>query len=111
LADQPWAWIPREVSPDYHDVLIAGCRQAGFSPDVRHRATSIQSQLAMVACGLGVGLVPQTAAVPLPGVEYLPLAVAIPLVELAIVWRSSDVQPLTTVFVECATASQRAEPT
>ena len=54
FADEPWVWLSREASPDYHDQLTATCRRAGFSPDVRHLANSILTQLAMVTAGLGV---------------------------------------------------------
>jgi DNA-binding transcriptional LysR family regulator len=60
-ADLPWVWIPRTISPDYHDQVVACCRTAGFAPDARHTARSITSQLSMVACGLGVALVPESA--------------------------------------------------
>jgi DNA-binding transcriptional LysR family regulator len=57
-AELPWVWLPRRISPDSHDEVVASCRAAGFAPDARHLARSINSQLAMVACGLGVALVP-----------------------------------------------------
>ena len=57
-AELPWIWLPRSISPDYHDQVVACCRAAGFAPDARHLARSIYSQLAMVASGLGVALVP-----------------------------------------------------
>jgi DNA-binding transcriptional LysR family regulator len=62
VADLPWIWLPRAISPDYHDQVVACCRAAGFSPQARHTARSITSQLAMVASGLGVTLVPESAA-------------------------------------------------
>lgn len=62
LADDPWVWLPREISPDYHDDMAATCRAAGFSPQTRHLAHSISSQIALVGCGLGVTIVPETAA-------------------------------------------------
>ena len=37
---------------------MATCRDAGFSPGIRHLANSIFTQLAMAASGLGVTLVP-----------------------------------------------------
>lgn len=64
LADDPWIWLPREISPDYHDDMAATCRAAGFSPRTRHLAHSIASQIALVGCGLGVTIVPETAARP-----------------------------------------------
>jgi DNA-binding transcriptional LysR family regulator len=39
-ADLPWVWIPRTISPDYHDQIVACCRAAGFAPDARHTAQS-----------------------------------------------------------------------
>jgi DNA-binding transcriptional LysR family regulator len=61
-ATLPWIWLPRSISPDYHDQVAACCRAAGFTPEAQHHANSITSQLAMVACGLGVALVPESAA-------------------------------------------------
>jgi DNA-binding transcriptional LysR family regulator len=74
LADDPWVWLPREVSPAYHDELVAACRAAGFSPGVRHSATSIDSQLALVGCGLGVTLAPAHLDHIRPGRDRAPAA-------------------------------------
>jgi hypothetical protein len=35
FAEEPWVWLRRDASPDYHDQLMATCHQAGFTPDVR----------------------------------------------------------------------------
>jgi hypothetical protein len=35
-AELPWIWIPRTISPDYHDQVVACYRAAGFAPDARH---------------------------------------------------------------------------
>jgi DNA-binding transcriptional LysR family regulator len=103
LADDPWVWLPREVSPGYHDELVAACRAAGFSPDARHSATSIDSQMAMVACGLGVTLAPQTSTVrALAGTVSLPLQQRFDLVELSILRRASAPGPLVEQFLHCA---------
>lgn len=61
-AELPWIWIPRGRTPDYHDQVAAFCRAAGFTPRAQHFAQSMESQLAMVAAGLGVALVPATSA-------------------------------------------------
>ena len=60
-ATLPWIWLDRHISPDYHDQVAACCRAADFTPEAQHHANSITSQLAMVACGLGVALVPESA--------------------------------------------------
>jgi DNA-binding transcriptional LysR family regulator len=61
-AELPWIWIPRGRTPDYHDQVAASCRAAGFTPRAQHLAQSMESQLAMVAAGLGIALVPATSA-------------------------------------------------
>ncbi|HET8969715.1 MAG TPA: LysR substrate-binding domain-containing protein [Candidatus Nanopelagicales bacterium] len=63
VAARPWIWLPRQVSPDYHDKVVQCCRDSGFSPIVSNTAHSIVSQLAMVSCGIGVALVPASTAV------------------------------------------------
>ena len=90
-AELPWIWIPRTISPDYHDQIVACCRAAGFAPDARHTAQSIVSQLAMVACGLGVALVPESATQQLrvpeeQSIHLMPLQNSTT-IELAAVWR------------------------
>ena len=58
----PVRTVRRHISPDYHEQVVACCRANGFAPTVTNTAHSIVSQLAMVACGIGVALVPETAA-------------------------------------------------
>lgn len=107
LQDVAWVWIPRHISPAYHDEIVAACQQAGFSPLARHQATSIQSQRAMVAAGLGVALLPSTSAEAHPRVVFRPLRDAVRLTELALVTRAGDREPLVSTFAEC-TAAERA---
>ena len=104
FAEEPWVWLRRDASPDYHDQLVATCHKAGFTPNVRHIANSIATQLAMVACGLGVTLVPNVAvrsALP-PTATYRPLTNRAELVELSLVTRESPHQPLVKEFLRIA---------
>ncbi|MEV7632967.1 LysR substrate-binding domain-containing protein [Microbacterium sp. NPDC089318] len=94
LADDPWVWLEREVSPDYHDDMSAACRAAGFSPPATHTARSIASQIALVRCGVGVTIVPATMAIHLPdGVTAKPMRAAARTVTLAVSTRMTD-QPM-----------------
>ncbi|WP_120521634.1 LysR family transcriptional regulator [Arthrobacter celericrescens] len=102
--DEPWVWLVRQVSPDYHDEMTAACRQAGFSPEVRHLANSIHSQLAMVACGLGVTLAPESSVRPLKTVAWREPAQRVDLVELSLVSRADRAEPLVDHFIDCALA-------
>jgi DNA-binding transcriptional LysR family regulator len=62
LADEDFILFPRTVSPHYHDLIIARCVSAGFSPRIRHETRLWQTVVSMVAYEMGVALVPQTLA-------------------------------------------------
>ena len=101
----PWIWLPRSISPDYHDQVVACCRAADFAPDARHTARSITSQLAMVACGLGVALVPESATHSSTGtggegVRFVRLGQSTA-IDLAVVWRRGR-SPLVDGFIHSA---------
>jgi DNA-binding transcriptional LysR family regulator len=104
FADEPWVWLRREASPDYHDQLMATCRSAGFSPSIRHLANSILTQLAMAASGLGVTLVPNVTVRQIqPSAPYRPLTDRADIVELSLVSRDRAHEPLTEHFLRIAT--------
>lgn len=62
LANDDFILFPRNVSPHYHDRIIACCMAAGFSPRIRHEARLWQTVVTMVAHEMGVALVPRTLA-------------------------------------------------
>lgn len=73
---------------------LRACRRAGFAPHREHEAPSTAVLLALVAAGLGVGVVPASVrALPLAGliIRDLPDAGE---VELALAWRRSNDHPL-----------------
>jgi DNA-binding transcriptional LysR family regulator len=107
-AELRWIWLPRSISPDYHDQVVACCRAAGFAPDARHIARSISSQLAMVASGLGVALVPEGAAhrpedVDVSRIRFVRLEHSAT-IDLAAVWRR-ETSPLVDGFINSARAA------
>ncbi|MDR0243269.1 MAG: LysR family transcriptional regulator [Burkholderia sp.] len=59
LATEPFILFPREAAPHYHDLIIAQCVNAGFSPLIRHEARLWQTILSMIEFGMGVALVPR----------------------------------------------------
>jgi DNA-binding transcriptional LysR family regulator len=60
LQDDGFILFPRTASPHYHDLIVARCVSAGFSPTIRHEARQWQTIVSMVSLGMGVALVPQT---------------------------------------------------
>jgi DNA-binding transcriptional LysR family regulator len=107
FADEPWVWLRRDASPDYHDQLMATCRKAGFSPGIRHLANSIFTQLAMAASGLGVTLVPNVSVRQMqPPAPYRPLIDRADIVELSLVSRGGTQEPLAGQFLRIATGDK-----
>src|SRR4051812_27816193 len=87
-------WIAPPVGWSCDEVLHAGCRAAGFTPQVAHRAGDWQAVLALVAAELGISLVPRLAqAAPRPGAVVIPL---------------SGVAPRRQVFVACRAGAEAA---
>jgi DNA-binding transcriptional LysR family regulator len=109
--DDGWVWLRRQISPDYHDEIAAACRQAGFSPEAQHYANSIHSQLAMVRCGLGVTLAPESSARQQPqGLVWRELRKRVDLVELSVVVRAGGQEPLVQHFITCASPEEDPRP-
>lgn len=59
LAKEPFILFPRDAAPHYHDLIIAQCVSAGFSPLIRHEARLWQTVLSMVEFEMGIALVPR----------------------------------------------------
>ncbi len=73
LAGHPW--IAGPPGTPCHEITVAGCRAAGFSPDIVHTTLDWTTVLAFVAAEAGVALVPrlgQSAAPPGVVVRRLP---------------------------------------
>jgi DNA-binding transcriptional LysR family regulator len=67
-------WVAPPVGWSCDEVFLAGCRGAGFSPRVAHRAGDWQAVMGLVAGGLGISLVPRLAhTAPPAGVVIIPL--------------------------------------
>jgi DNA-binding transcriptional LysR family regulator len=68
-------WVAPPVGWSCDEVFHAGCRAAGFSPRIAHRAGDWQATMGLIAAELGISLVPRLAqSAPPPGVVVIPLA-------------------------------------
>ncbi len=92
LAEQQWVAPPVGWSCD--EVFHAGCRAAGFSPIVAHRAGDWQAVFGLVGAGLGIALVPRLAHTHTP-----PGTVIVPL---------TGVPPRRHVFAACRAGAEAA---
>ena len=77
-----------------NEAILRVCRAAGFTPRREHVAPGTVVLLALVAAGLGIGLVPASAkALPLDGLVFADVVDA-GSIDLALAWRA---QPSTLV--------------
>jgi DNA-binding transcriptional LysR family regulator len=80
-------WICQPPGQVCHDWLMRTMRAAGSEPDVAYQVAEYQTQLALVAAGLGIALVPRLGRGPLPdGVVALRLEPT-PVRGVIAVWR------------------------
>lgn len=61
-ADEPWL-LDRPGRP-HHQLVLAACAAAGFTPTSAHEAAEWDTGAALVAAGFGVALVPRLARLP-----------------------------------------------
>lgn len=91
LAHEPHILFRRHLSPRYYDLILSLYHRAGFSVRIVEEVDVIQTQLALVAAGLGVSI--QAASVQAlgrAGIVYRPLDGKIPLVELGVIYRRDN---------------------
>lgn len=82
-----------------NDAVIRACRAADFHPHVAHESAKTSTQLSLVAAGLGVAVLPESArGIALDGVHYRTLLGA-DVVDLALSWRHHDSSALVGAFL------------
>ncbi|GAB1509920.1 LysR substrate-binding domain-containing protein [Actinophytocola sp. KF-1] len=103
LSAEPW--ISSTAGTICHDWLTNTFRRDGHEPLIAHQAAEFPTQLALVAAGLGVALIPRLATdhVP-PGVRLIPVTPALDRRVFA-VWRAeSSSRPAIHAVVEALRA-------
>jgi DNA-binding transcriptional LysR family regulator len=60
-AQETFVGFARQRGPAFFDQTIAQCTEVGFSPQIRHEATSLYGVLNLVSAGLGIAIVPTSA--------------------------------------------------
>lgn len=79
--------------------LAAAWHQLGVRPNYVQRVSETSTLLSLVAAGVGVALVPESAtSIQIGGTVFLPVKDA-PVLELAVAWRRTDVSPAVQRFI------------
>jgi DNA-binding transcriptional LysR family regulator len=103
VSEENFVLFPRSISPAYFDDVVIACRGAGFSPRILHEAMSVASQLAFVACGQGVAIVPSALKhMNTTGVSIKPLRDAVDVVTIAVAWNKHRPNPSVDALVKIA---------
>ena len=86
--------------PGLHEFYLGLIQDAGFRPRVVQEATHIQTQVGLVAAGVGISLVPSSAAsLQQAGVVYRPLSVPQARLSKLMVWRKGPCPVHLTGFL------------
>ncbi|KVE39338.1 LysR family transcriptional regulator [Burkholderia sp. TSV86] len=106
IASLPLVIFPRRLAPGFYDIITGCYGAAGVAPRIGQEAIQMQTIVSLVSAGLGVALVPQSLRnLRRTGVVYRPLAdTAAPVVETGLVWRTADVSPVLSGFIDVVRA-------
>ena len=103
LADAPW--IAGSVGSFCHLVVVHSTRAAGYEPRITHVTNDFDVSYALVAAGAGVGLVPELAGPPPPGVVLRPVAGAPPARRIYVAVRAGSAErPALAAMLDALTA-------
>jgi DNA-binding transcriptional LysR family regulator len=101
LAAEPFILHPRYEGPILYDQILNLCRQAEFEPHIVHEELKHQTRLGLVAAGIGVTFVPESAQQSsISGVSYCAIAGDAPTLQLAAAWRTSPLSPVLQEFLQ-----------
>lgn len=101
LREEPFVLWPRWRSPVLYDRLFSPSGSLGFAPRVAQEVNGVQTNLALVAAGVGVSLLPASVRVLAhTGVVFRPLAEPAPRSTLAAAWHRDNHAPLLRSFLQ-----------
>lgn len=92
------------VNPDLHASILQICGIARCVPGTIKYVSDIQSVLGLVACGVGIGIVPtHWRSFSVSGVSLVPIEVpGTPRLSVAACWRRGNDNPLVRQFIDSA---------
>ncbi|MEK0447445.1 MAG: hypothetical protein RLZZ399_2766, partial [Verrucomicrobiota bacterium] len=106
LKREPLVVLARREGVGLHDAVLAGCRQAGFTPRIVRTPSLIGTVLRYVEAGAGLGVVTDSVGAAEGALRFVPLKpqVTVPLV---LVWQEDADTPSLQRFRERVLAWQR----
>jgi DNA-binding transcriptional LysR family regulator len=110
VAAEPFIIITRARSASFYDHALSVCAAAGFTPRIVQEANELFTVLSLVGAGLGVSLVPRSAALmQLPGIRFRELTLPEAAWNIGVAWhRDAGSVPLVQRFVEMVRTTRAA---
>jgi len=110
VSAEPFIVIARTRSASFYDHALSVCAATGFAPRIVQEANELFTVLSLVGAGLGVSLVPRSAALMhLPGVRFRELTLPEAAWDIAVAWhRDASSVPLVRRFVEMVRGARPA---
>ena len=103
LSGETLITYPRTLIGDSYDQMIAFCHAQGFRPKSVEEVTDAASVVALVACGLGVSILPHTGALDVADVVTRPIAASSEWrFPIAAYWRTDGHSPLVDALLDMA---------
>lgn len=99
LATLPLIVLARREGISLHDAVLAGCREAGFTPRFSHTPSLIGTVLSYAEAGAGLGVVPDSIGIAGSSLRFIPLTPVFS-VPLVIVWQQDADAPPVQRFRE-----------
>jgi DNA-binding transcriptional LysR family regulator len=103
--DAPLVVFPRRLAPGFYDIIMDCYGAAGLAPRIGQEAIQMQTIVSLVSAGMGVALVPQSLRnLRRTGVVYRPLCEAVPAIVTGLAWRTAEVSPVLSGFIDIVRA-------
>jgi DNA-binding transcriptional LysR family regulator len=100
LKNEPFVWIPRALSPNFHDAIFAACARHGFTPHVVQEGNTDLTLLSLVAAGAGLTFCVASAKARKPADVTLLKVTDLKLtVRLDAIWRTDNPNPALPHFL------------
>lgn len=105
LAEEDFVTYSDDTGSVVLRTVLEACRDVGFVPRRTHQVTATSTAVALVAGGLGVALLPETAgALTLDGVTFRPVDTDLT-VDLALAWPAGPTRPIVARMLDALAAA------
>jgi DNA-binding transcriptional LysR family regulator len=103
LEEEDFIVCPRYRQSGFHELVMGLTAKVGFRPRVAREVDAKDTVTALVAGGLGVSLVAESASAGEDGrVKFLPLREPEVLVDIGLIWRRENMSPLMRRLIQYA---------